>query len=50
MAYRTVQLYKYINLPNKGWRYCKAVFYPNHRIKPHAVVTPDGEQTIKEGL
>lgn len=49
MAYRTVQLYKYIKLPNHGWRYCKAVFYPNNRVKPHAVMTPDGEQTIKEG-
>ena len=48
MAYRTVQLYKYIKLPT-GWRYCKAVFYPNNRIKPHAVLTPDGEQTIKDG-
>jgi integrase len=26
-----------------------AVFYPNNRIKPHAVMTPDGEQTIKDG-
>ena len=49
MANRTVQLYKYIKLPDHGWRYCKAVFYPNNRIKPHAVMTPDGEQTIKDG-
>ena len=48
MANRTVQLYKYTKLPT-GWRYCKAVFYPNNRIKPHAVLTPDGEQTIKDG-
>ena len=48
MANRTVQLYKYTKLPT-GWRYCKAVFYPNNRIKPHAVLTPDGEQTTKDG-
>ena len=48
MANRAVQLYKYTKLPN-GWRYCKAVFYPNNRVKPHAVLTPDGEQTIKDG-
>lgn len=49
MANRTVQLYKYIKLPDLGWRYCKAVFYPNNRVKPHVVMTPDGEQTIKDG-
>ncbi len=48
LANRTVQLYKYIKLPS-GWRYCKAVFYPNNRVKPHAVLTADGEQTIKDG-
>jgi hypothetical protein len=25
------------------------VFYPNNRIKPHAVLTPGGEQTTKDG-
>jgi integrase len=49
VANRTVQLYKYIKLPDLGWRYCKAVFYPNNRLKPHAVMTQDGEQTIKDG-
>lgn len=34
MASRTVQRYKYIKLPNVGWRYCKAVFYPNNRVYP----------------
>ena len=48
MANRAAQLYKYTKLPT-GWRYCKAVFYPNNRVKPHAVLTPDGEQTIKDG-
>jgi hypothetical protein len=49
MANRRVQLYKYIKLPALGWRYCKAVFHPNNRVKPHAVVTPNGEETIKDG-
>ena len=49
MANRKVQLYKYIKLPDLGWRYCRAVFYPNNRVKAHAVVTPSGEETIKEG-
>ena len=40
MANRKVQLYKYIKLPDLGWRYCKVVFYPNNRVKPHAVVSP----------
>ncbi len=35
MANRKVQLYKYIKLPDLGWRYCKAVFYPNNRVKPY---------------
>ena len=48
MANRTVKLYKYIKL-DSGWRYCKAVFYPNNRIKAHAVMTTTGEQTVKEG-
>jgi hypothetical protein len=48
LANRTVQLYKYIKRPS-GWRYCKAAFYANNRIKPHAVLTPDGEQIIKDG-
>jgi len=25
------------------------VFYPNNRVKPHAVLTPECEQTIKDG-
>ena len=49
MANRAVQLYKYVKLPDLGWRYCKAVFYPNNRIKAHAFMTPTGEQTIKDG-
>lgn len=48
MASKRVQLYKYTKLDGR-WKYRKAVFYPNNRIKPHAVQTPTGEQTIKDG-
>ncbi len=48
MSNRSVQLYKYVPL-STGWRYCRAVFYPNNRIKPHAVLTPTGDQVIREG-
>ena len=48
MANRIVQLYKYTKLPS-GLRYCKAMFYPNNRIKPLAVLTPGGDQTVKDG-
>jgi len=48
LANRTVQLYKYTKLPT-AWRYCMAAFYPNNRIKRHAVLTPDGDRIIKDG-
>jgi hypothetical protein len=49
MASRRVNLFKYVNLPGVGWRYCKALFYDNGRIKAHAVLTPTGEQVVKDG-
>jgi hypothetical protein len=39
VAHRKVHLYKYIPLES-GWRYCRASFYENNRIKPHMVLTP----------
>ena len=48
MASRRVQLYKYAKVDGT-WKYLRAVFYPNHKIKPHAVITPTGEETIKDG-
>lgn len=48
MAHRKVQLYKYLLL-DSGWRYCRAAFYENNRIKPHVVLTPQGEVTLKDG-
>jgi integrase len=46
--HKRVQLYKYTKLDGR-WKYSKAVFYPNNKIKAHAVMTPTGEQTIKDG-
>jgi len=48
VAHRKVQLYKYLLLES-GWRYCRAAFYENNRIKPHVVSTPQGEVTAKGG-
>jgi integrase len=48
VAHRKVQLYKYLLL-DSGWRYCRAAFYENNRIKPHVVLTPHGEVTAKGG-
>jgi len=48
VAHRKVQLYKYLLL-DSGWRYCRAAFYENNRIKPHVVLTPQGEVTLKDG-
>jgi hypothetical protein len=45
---RKVQLYKYVKV-NGRWKYCKAVFYENNRLKPHAVLIGGVEQTIKDG-
>ncbi len=30
-------LYKYIKLADGSWRYCKAAFYSNAKIKPNIV-------------
>jgi len=48
LASRTVALYKYVP-SESGWKYLKAAFHNNNRIKPHVVLTPDGEKTIKTG-
>jgi hypothetical protein len=48
MASRTVQLWKYVKVDGK-WKYLKAVFYPNFKIKPHALLVNKVEQTIKNG-
>ena len=31
MAHRSVRLYMYADLPEVGWRYCRAVFGTNNK-------------------
>jgi hypothetical protein len=35
MAQSKFTLYKYIKLADGSWRYCKAAFYSNGKIKPN---------------
>lgn len=30
-------IYKYVKLENKGWRYARAAYHPNGKIKPDTV-------------
>jgi hypothetical protein len=41
-------IYKYVRT-GKGWRYCKAAFYPNGKIKPNVVLVGDAEEKHPEG-
>jgi integrase len=41
-------IYKYVRT-DKGWRYCKAAFHPNGKIKPNIVVVSGVEQKHAEG-
>ena len=34
-------IYKYVKLAGKGWRYARAVYHPNGKIKPDAVLVKD---------
>ncbi len=34
-------IYKYVKLAGKGWRYARAVYHPNGKIKPDAVLARD---------
>jgi len=38
-------IYKYVKLEGKGWRYCRAAFHENGKIKPNVVIVKgrDGE-------
>jgi hypothetical protein len=31
-------IYKYVKLENKGWRYARAAYHPNGKIKPDTVL------------
>ena len=48
MASRRVGLYKYTSIDGR-WKYLKAVFYPNNKIKAHAVLDSGIERLSKGG-
>ena len=48
MASRRVGLYKYTSIDGR-WKYVKAVFYPNNKIKAHAVLDDGIERVAKGG-
>lgn len=41
-------IYKYVRT-DKGWRYCKAAFHPNGKIKPNVVLVGGVEEKHTEG-
>ena len=43
-----LSIYKYVRT-DKGWRYCKAAFHPNGKIKPNVVVVSGVEEKHTEG-
>jgi hypothetical protein len=43
-----LSIYKYVRT-HKGWRYCKAAFHPNGKIKPNVVVVSGVEEKHTEG-
>ncbi|MHB8485213.1 MAG: tyrosine-type recombinase/integrase [Candidatus Acidiferrales bacterium] len=43
-----LSIYKYVRT-DKGWRYCKAAFHPNGKIKPNVVVVGGVEEKHTEG-
>ena len=43
-----LSIYKYVRT-HKGWRYCKAIFHPNGKIKPNVVAVSGVEEKHTEG-
>jgi integrase len=43
-----LSIYKYVRT-DKGWRYCKAAFHDNGKIKPDIVLVGDAEEKHPEG-
>ena len=43
-----ISIYKYVRT-DKGWRYCKAAFHPNGKIKPNVVLVSGVEEKHIEG-
>jgi hypothetical protein len=48
MAKSKYTLYKNVKLP-RGWRYCKAAWHSNGKIKPHTVIVDGTEEIHREG-
>jgi integrase len=49
MAQSKFTLYKYIKLAEGSWRYCKAAFYSNGKIKPNRCIVGGKEEEHPEG-
>ena len=49
MAQSKFAIYKYIKLKNSSWRYCKAAFYSNTKIKPNRCIVGGKEEEHTEG-
>ena len=49
MAQPKFTLYKYIKLVDGSWRYCKAAFYSNGKIKPNRCIVGGKEEEHPEG-
>jgi hypothetical protein len=49
MAQSKFTLYKYIKLGDGSWRYCKAAFYSNGKIKPNHCIVSGKEEEHPEG-
>jgi len=49
MAQPKFSLYKYIKLANGSWRYCKAAFYSNGKVKPNRCIVGGKEEEHTEG-
>src|ERR1700692_2926530 len=49
MAQPKFTLYKYIKLADGSWRYCRAAFYSNGKIKPNRCIVGGKEEEHLEG-
>jgi hypothetical protein len=49
MAQSKFTIYKYVKLKNGSWRYCRATFYSNGKIKPNRCIVGGKEEEHPEG-
>src|SRR6266404_5489682 len=49
MAQSKFTLYKYVKLADSSWRYCRAAFYSNGKIKPNQCIVGGKEEEHPEG-